>query len=120
MLQLLGARADRLKGRLSERGIPGQVLRAVELAPVPVCVHDDADEMAVVDMGHIGVARVGGARLEGRTWRCKREADRYETDDDVELHPYQIFACLVFELSDCSGENLIDEISRRTGTVLLK
>lgn len=50
MLQAVGADTNGFKGLLGQRRIPHQVLGAVDFAPEPVGVHDDADKLGVVDM----------------------------------------------------------------------
>jgi hypothetical protein len=51
MRRLLGTFRDVGAGRFGELGVPDQVLRAVQAAPVPVGAHHGADEVGVVFVG---------------------------------------------------------------------
>lgn len=51
MLRPIRTRARALPRRFRKLRVPGEVLRAVDAAPVPVGVHDAVDEVLVVDGG---------------------------------------------------------------------
>jgi len=85
MLHLLRTRIDRLKGLLSEVGIPMQVLSAVDAAPVPVGVHYNADELGVIDVRELGVF-AGAAGLERIGRSGGRDVGGYQREEDGELH----------------------------------
>lgn len=40
---------------LGQLGVPLEILRAVNATPVPVGIHDPADEVGIVDAGYVGV-----------------------------------------------------------------
>jgi hypothetical protein len=86
MLHLLGTRIDRLEGLLRQVRIPLEVLSAVDAAPVPVGVHDSANELGVVDMRDLGVF-AGAADLERIGGGGDHEGAHYQGEEGGdELH----------------------------------
>jgi hypothetical protein len=69
---------------LSQSRVPLEILGTVDAAPVPVSIHDTADEVLVIDMR--GRVVNGVASSDGFARGCDCSAGEYEGDDGEKLH----------------------------------
>jgi hypothetical protein len=80
----ISAHVDRIQGSLSQSWVPLEILGTVDAAPVPVSIHDAANELMIVDMRSRVVNRV--TSLDGLAWSCGAGADGDESEKGGKLH----------------------------------
>jgi hypothetical protein len=85
MRRLLGTFRDVGAGRFGELGVPDEVLRAVQAAPVPVGAHHGADEVGVVFVGGRVVDEIAWLDFVGGGGDGRGGCEREEGDEDLHV-----------------------------------
>ena len=87
MLWLVRASGDVVAGSVGQILVPGEVLSAVNAAPVPVGVHHSTDEVAVIALGRVIFVEITGLDVVFvQTDGSSSEQSREEGEDGEELH----------------------------------
>jgi hypothetical protein len=85
MRRLLGTFRDVGAGRFGELGVPDEVLRAVQAAPVPVGAHHGADEVGVVFVGGRVVDEIAWLDFVGGGGDGRGGCESEEGDEDLHV-----------------------------------
>lgn len=88
MLRVRGAFAHRLECRFGKFGVPRQLLSTMDVAPVPVRIHNDFDEVGIIDVGSIAsnlvcISRVFLHRSGTVTYLVLLDLSSTDSDDAV-------------------------------------
>jgi hypothetical protein len=88
MLRLMRASGDVVAGNVGQVLVPGEVLSAVDAAPVPVSAHHSVNEVAVIGLRRVILVEITALDIvfvvsaDGSSSEQSREED----EDSEELH----------------------------------
>lgn len=87
MLWIMRASGDVVAGSVGQILVPGEVLSAVDAAPVPVGAHHSIDEIAVIALRRVIVVEITGLDIVFvQTDGSSSEQSHEEGEDGEELH----------------------------------
>ena len=87
MLRVVRASGDVVKGSVSQVLVPGEVLSAVDAAPVPVSAHHSIDEVAVIGLRRVIAVEITGLDIVGgRSDGSSSEQSCEGSEESEELH----------------------------------
>jgi hypothetical protein len=88
MLRVVRASGDVVKGSVSQVLVPGEVLSAVDAAPVPVSAHHSIDEVAVIGLRRVILVEIAALDIvfvvtDGSS---SEQQSREESEESEKLH----------------------------------